>query len=108
MGAVFDKLDNEALFEVASSPEVSPALGDLTGLPQTLVITGSCETLQDSQSDFVEKLKGAGVKVESKVYDDMPHAVGLVNFMCEEEKESPVCIVNDYAKFVEQVCGTTE
>lgn len=106
--AMFESLDDETLLEIASREDVSPALAkQLAGLPPTLISTGGCETLRDSQLEFAERLKSASVVVECKVFDDMPHAVALASFVADEGSGSgPMDIVKHYADFVSRACRT--
>jgi acetyl esterase len=64
-------------------PWASPALADLNGYPQTLIISGAADPLVDENRAFAEKLKAAGVKVEHFVGDAAPHGFyfspGLLN-----------------------------
>jgi acetyl esterase len=54
-------------------PWASPALGDLTGYPRSLIISGTADPLIDDNRAFAEKLKAAGVEVEHFIGDAMPH-----------------------------------
>ncbi|MGD9540899.1 alpha/beta hydrolase [Methylocystis sp.] len=54
-------------------PWASPALADLNGYPQTLIISGAADPLVDENRAFAEKLKAAGVKVVHFVGDAAPH-----------------------------------
>jgi len=101
-----ESLDRDALLEIASHEDVSPALAkDLSGLPNTLVTVGSCETLRDSQLAFVDRLMEAGVEVELELLKDMPHAVGLANFAASKGCPAPIDVVDRFARFVDECCG---
>lgn len=55
-------------------PHVSPARGDLTGYPPTLIVSGSADPLTDDNRAFAEKLKAAGnAQVDLLVRERMPH-----------------------------------
>jgi acetyl esterase len=56
-----------------SNPLASPALAELHGYPQTLIISGTADPLVDDKRAFARKLKEAGVGVENLVADAMPH-----------------------------------
>ena len=55
-------------------PLVSPIFADLRGLPPTLNITGTRDTLLSGTANFHRALLKAGVKSELIVYDAMSHA----------------------------------
>jgi len=54
-------------------PVVSPALGDLTGLPPIHIQVGTREVLLDDARQFAAKASGVGVDVTLEVCDDMIH-----------------------------------
>jgi acetyl esterase/lipase len=54
-------------------PVLSPALGDLTALPPTLVLTGTRELLLDDSNLLVDRAGAAGVDVTLEIVDDMVH-----------------------------------
>jgi epsilon-lactone hydrolase len=57
----------------AADPWVSPARGDLTGLPPLLLVIGSAELLYDQAMAFAKKAQAAGVDVSTHVGNDMIH-----------------------------------
>ena len=57
-----------------SDPLVSPLLGDLSGLPPTLCMTGTRDMFLSATSNFHRALRRAGVQAELTVFDAMPHA----------------------------------
>jgi acetyl esterase/lipase len=54
-------------------PRISPAEGDLTGLPPALVVTAGVDPLHDSGRDHAEALRAAGNSAEWLDLPDMPH-----------------------------------
>lgn len=54
-------------------PLASPLYGDLHGLPPLLIHAGSSETLLDDSTKFAAKAEAAGVQVELKLWDTVPH-----------------------------------
>jgi acetyl esterase len=54
-------------------PRISPAEGNLTGLPPALVVTAGADPLHDSGRDFAEGLGAAGGQAEWLHLPDMPH-----------------------------------
>lgn len=57
----------------AEDPLISPAHGDLTGLPPLLVHVGDHETLLDDSRMLAERAAAAGVDVELSVVPEMIH-----------------------------------
>jgi acetyl esterase/lipase len=56
-----------------TSPLVSPARADLSGLPPLHVLWGSREMLRDQVVDFCARARDAGVDVHADEYADMVH-----------------------------------
>ena len=56
-----------------SDPLASPLLGDLTGLPPLLIHVGESECLRDDSLRLAQKAREAGVTVELRVFDTVPH-----------------------------------
>ena len=54
-------------------PRISPAEGDLTGLPPALVVTAGVDPLRDSGRAYAEALTAAGNRAELLELADMPH-----------------------------------
>jgi len=88
-------LDPRFLFEVPawylgtadpSLPRVSPALGDLRGLPPLLLHVGSEELLLDDNRRFVERARAAGVDATMKVWDGLWHVFHLFDFVPEARR----------------------
>lgn len=56
-----------------SHPHASPARGDLTGYPPTLIVSGTADPLVDDNSAFAGKLRTNNIPVEHFVREHMPH-----------------------------------
>ncbi|SHG37054.1 alpha/beta hydrolase fold domain-containing protein [Geodermatophilus nigrescens] len=54
-------------------PDVSPAFGDLRGLPPVLLVVGEHDVLLDDDLAMAERLAAAGVDVDVRVYPEQPH-----------------------------------
>lgn len=67
----------------ASSPRVSPALGDLRGLPPLLIHAGSEELLVGDNRRLAEVARAAGVDVTLKVWDGFWHVFQLFDWVPE-------------------------
>ncbi|MBJ7394555.1 MAG: alpha/beta hydrolase [Akkermansiaceae bacterium] len=59
--------------ELWTDPYASPAHGDLSSLPSTLVIVGGEDTLRDDGVQFAERAKMLGVAVQLHIGEKMPH-----------------------------------
>ncbi|MDA4113106.1 MAG: alpha/beta hydrolase [Thaumarchaeota archaeon] len=62
----------------AEDPIVSPLLGDLRGLPPTMMITADLDEFREQEEEYVDKLRKAGIRVRSINYSRMLH--GFWNF----------------------------
>ena len=56
-----------------TDPYISPLFGDMTGLPPTLVQTGTRDILLSNSVLIHRKLRKAGVEAELHVWEAMPH-----------------------------------
>lgn len=76
-----------------SNPFISPLFAeDVEGLPPALFIEAECDALLDDGLMYAKKLKDAGVSVDYKIYEGMPHAFILrtyeetfeaLNYICD-------------------------
>ena len=55
-------------------PLISPIYGDLSGLPPTILVTGSRDLFLSATCRTHRKLRAAGVPAELHVYEGMSHA----------------------------------
>jgi monoterpene epsilon-lactone hydrolase len=67
---------------------ISPVLGDMSGLPPTLVQVSSTELLRHDSDVFATKATAAGVDVTLEVADDLWHVWQLMAPMLPEAKDS--------------------
>lgn len=56
-----------------TNPDVSPAYGDLRGMPPALVVVGSSDILLDDNLAMAARLSAAGGEVDLRVYPESPH-----------------------------------
>ncbi|MBB2910241.1 acetyl esterase/lipase [Streptosporangium becharense] len=59
-------------------PLISPVLGDYTGLPPLMVVTGSTEVLRDEGRRVAEQARSAGVPVTYEEWPRMPHVFAIL------------------------------
>ncbi|WP_245765278.1 alpha/beta hydrolase [Nonomuraea jiangxiensis] len=59
-------------------PLVSPVLGDFTGLPPLMIVTGSTEVLRDEARRVAERARQAGVPVRYEEWPRMPHVFPIL------------------------------
>jgi acetyl esterase len=81
-----------------SDPRASPALGDLSEMPTTLIYTAEYDPLRDDGDAYAEALSAAGVKVIHRRFEGLVHgffalgpqsqaAAGAVERVCEDLRE---------------------
>ena len=81
-----------------SDPRASPALGELAGLPTTLIYTAQYDPLRDDGDAYAEALSAAGVKVIHRRFEGLIHgffglgplsqaAAAAVDRVCEDVRE---------------------
>ncbi|MFI6509193.1 alpha/beta hydrolase [Streptosporangium sp. NPDC050855] len=68
-------------------PLLSPVLGDYTGLPPLMVVTGSTEVLRDEGRRVVERARAAGVPVTYEEWPRMPHVFAILADVVPEARE---------------------
>ena len=70
------------------SPEASPIYGDLTGLPPILIQVSSHEVLLDDSLRLLRAAILADVKVQLRVYQELPHVWQLYAGVLDEGEEA--------------------
>jgi len=78
-----------------TTPYVSPLFADFTGLPPLAIHVGSSEVLLDCARGVAVAAERAGIPVELKVWQDMPHVFPLLQFIPEAR-----AAVEETARFV--------
>ncbi|MEV4382848.1 alpha/beta hydrolase [Streptosporangium sp. NPDC049644] len=68
-------------------PLLSPVLGDYTGLPPLMVVTGSTEVLRDEGRRVVERARAAGVPVMYEEWPRMPHVFAILADLVPEARK---------------------
>jgi acetyl esterase/lipase len=72
----------------ARNPLASPVYADLHGLPPLLIHAGARELLRDDSTRVAENAQAAGVPVELRIWDVVPHVWQLANGFVPEARES--------------------
>lgn len=67
-----------------SQPLISPAHGDLSSLPQTLVIVGEHDPLRDDGLDYATTANSVGSRVDVHIGSGMPHGFVMQHTLVEE------------------------
>tara|TARA_B100000963_G_C22174984_1_gene471871 strand:- start:94 stop:384 length:291 start_codon:yes stop_codon:yes gene_type:complete len=70
-----------------TNPHISPAYGDLTGLPRMLILCGGNEILLSDSQDIALKAKQAGLEVELALWENMFHDWWLFGRFIPETSE---------------------
>ena len=70
------------------NPLASPLYAELAGLPPLLVHAGERELLRDDSTRLAERARAAGVHVELRVWDVVPHVWQLAQNFVPEARES--------------------
>jgi acetyl esterase/lipase len=81
-------------------PYASPMLGDFASLPPLHIIVGSTEVLLDSALGSGDAARKAGVAIELRVWDSMPHAFPLLPFLPESRRA-----LRDAVRFIVEMTG---
>ncbi|HUP30345.1 MAG TPA: alpha/beta hydrolase [Usitatibacter sp.] len=73
----------------AKNPLLTPATNaELKGMPPTTIITAQIDPLRSEGQALAEKMKAAGVKVESKTYDGVTHEFFGMAAVVDEAKDA--------------------
>lgn len=79
-------------------PRINLIAADLKGLPATTVITDEIDPLQSEGMTLVDKLKAAGVSVDSKNWDGVTHEFFGMGAIVPEAKEAEMYAVEQLKK----------
>lgn len=80
-------------------PLVSPLYGDLIGLPPMLIYVSDTEVLLDDSTRLAERAKHHGVKVDLRIWHDLPHVWPVfVTFKLPEARQA----IGEIAEFIKQ------
>ena len=88
-------------------PLASPLYADLRGLPPVLIHVGADETLLDDSKLLAERAREAGVRVELKVWDAVPHVWQLFHPFVPEGRQS-LAEAGAFLKTMAAAYGTSE
>lgn len=69
-------------------PLVSPLYGDYRGIAPLIAFVGSTEILLDDSTRLAERARAAGVRVELKIYPDMPHVWPAAHAILREGRQA--------------------
>lgn len=72
----------------AKDPRITLVAANLKGLPATTIITAEIDPLQSDGMLLIDKLKAAGVKVDSKNYDGVTHEFFGMGAVVPEAKDA--------------------
>jgi acetyl esterase len=86
-----------------ANPHASPARGDLSGYPATLIVAGTADPMIDDNQAFARKLADAGNRVELFVRNAMPHGYYFFPHLLKEGDEAFDAIRAFLLKFKAQV-----
>jgi acetyl esterase/lipase len=85
----------------SANPEVSPLMGECSGLPPLLITASTAELLCDDSVLFARKASKAGVKTELALWPLMPHAFPLLERWIPEAKRAR----EDITTFIQEQLG---
>jgi acetyl esterase/lipase len=97
-GASFYLADTDA-----KNPLASPVYANLHGLPPLLLHVGARELLRDDSTRVAEAARRAGVRVELRVWDVVPHVWQLAHGFVPEARKS----LKIAASFLKQAAGSS-
>jgi epsilon-lactone hydrolase len=82
-----------------TDPLVSPLYGDLIGLPPLLIYVSNTEVLLDDSVRFAARAKKHGVKVDLRIWNDLPHVWPVfIAFKLPEARQA----ISEIAEFIKQ------
>ena len=79
-----------------TSPLASPAHGDLSTLPPTLVLVGEDDTLCDDGVDFANRALAAGASVQLYIGEKMPHGFHMQHSLVPEAAVAAEKVILDF------------
>ena len=82
----------------AKDPRISLVLANLNGLPPTTIITAEIDPLQSDGIMLADKLKSAGVRVDSKNYNGVTHEFFGMASIVPQAKDAQVYAVSQLKK----------
>lgn len=86
-------------------PLVSPLYGDLIGLPPMLIYVSDTEILLDDSTRLAERARRHGVKVDLRVWNNLPHVWPVfVMFNLPESRQA----IAEIAEFINQQTSTSQ
>ncbi|MEE9347113.1 MAG: alpha/beta hydrolase [Robiginitomaculum sp.] len=71
-----------------SNPIISPIMGNLAGLPPTLLQVSECEMMRDDAARYVNKAVAQGGQATLQTWDHMPHVWHIFDRELEEAGEA--------------------
>lgn len=90
--------DPESRQEALVSP-LRASREQLSGLPETLVITGGWDVLRDEGQAYARRLMEAGVQTTATLYPDTMHDFVMLNVLCQTPAaRSAIAQANDHLK----------
>jgi acetyl esterase/lipase len=84
--------------EEAKDPRITLVKANLKGLPETTIVTAEIDPLQSDGTMLADKLKAAGVSVDSKNYDGVTHEFFGMGAVVPEAKDAEMYAVNRLKK----------
>lgn len=86
----------------AHDPRVSPLYGDFAGLPPLLIQASDSEVLLDDARRVAERAKAAGVQVDFRVWEKVPHAWQVFSPFLPESRKA----LKEAGRFIRQHART--